>query len=807
MQKLSISSLLLLLAVRSSQSIQSQAPDCKNHPLLSPASCCKDKAPPAYNVTWETTVGSIMVHVESKWSPIGAERFYNLCKFDYFGASTEGGNANGFFRVVPGFVVQFGIAGNTSVSAPWENLNIKDDPVVLSNIRGTIAYADAGADTRTTQVYINFANNSRLDAMGFTVFGTLSEEDMLKVDKIYAGYEQTPDQDLIYSQGNKYLEANFPKLDYINKTSVVTAASYFNEPSTSLFDRLSKARTLRKLTPTEVKDAGNDEARLHENAQQSSSLLVERTQPETLFPPFTPSPLVDVINLSGNTVTLPVKGAPLVAFAYNASDSWAQSVWADSSEGLTTRSLFLQDSIFDVPKENATVYLFMSFDEQNAATDAGMMHDLLVSAMTSLEWNSSFQSDWLSRAVFSKEPVSKLGANSWVSSLLSNWTNSDVLPPPSGPSGRAFTVSSTGILLEAGWFEGRPTMQTLSWAAQWLDFEMRTQANLTASNEGGAIVVNVLNHSLMQGFPGAQNIVEIPASSTGTAFNHLEVEMSLGCPTPWDNSCAIWDRQAQVLVCCTGNIFDPTCGGVNQELARWITPFRRGLGHWLTDVTPLLPLLVGDQTTSASTQCSFTMATDAWAMPWFPSLSLRFSSLPDAAKPPMKVAPLWNTGAGGNGGSNWGCIFDQKYNDGTCFPNKTVAIPPGATRAILHSVITGHGSDNNNCAEFCVTTHVMNINGHTYSETFSNAGTDIGCTLETLNGALPSEHGTWPYGRDGWCDGSAVRPWILDISNDIDFSSDSFEVSYRGLFNGQDPNPQPQTNMPYMIVHVFVSFS
>lgn len=783
------------------------APDCKNHPLLYPNSCCKDKAPAAFNVTWVTTVGTISVHVESKWSPLGAERFYNLAKYDYFGSSTESGNANGFFRVVPGFVVQFGIAGNTSVSAPWENLNIKDDPVILSNVRGTIAFADAGVDTRTTQVYINFANNSRLDAMGFTVFGTLSEEDMLKVDKIYSGYEQNPDQDSIYAQGDSYLSKNFPKLDYITKSSVVMADSYLNNEQLSLLERLSKARTLKKLSHEEIQAASNDQARLLENVHQStSSSSVEIIQPESLYPPFTPSPLVDVTDLNGNVITLPIQGAPLVAYSYNASDPWAQSVWADSSDGLTTRSLFLQDSIFDVPGANATRYLFMSIDEQNAESDAGKMHDLLVAAMNSLSWNSSFQSEWLERAIFSKEPVSKLG-NGWVYSLLSNWTNSDVLPSPlGGPSGRAFTVSSSGILLEVGWFEGRPTMQTLSWAAQWLDFEMRTQANLTASNAGGVTVITVFNHTLMQGYPGAQNIVEIPASSSGTAYNHLEVEMMLQCPTPWDNSCAIWDRQAQVLVCCTGNISDPTCGGVNQELARWITPFRRGIGHWLTDVSPLLPLLLGDQSTSTPSTCSFTMATDAWAMPWWPTLNIRLSTLPDT-KQATKVVPLWNSGAGGNGGSNWGVVFDQKYNNGINFPNKTIDIPPGATRAILHSVITGHGSDNNNCAEFCVTTHMMNINGHVHSETFDNAGTDIGCTLETINGALPSEHGTWPYGRDGWCDGSSVRPWLIDISDDIDFSSGSFLASYKGLYNGQDPNPTPQQNMPYMIVHVYVSFS
>ena len=105
-------------------------------------------------------------------------------------------------------------------------------------------------------------------------------------------------------------------------------------------------------------------------------------------------------------------------------------------------------------------------------------------------------------------------------------------------------------------------------------------------------------------------------------------------------------------------------------------------------------------------------------------------------------------------------------NQTTHFPVRTVAVPSWATRATLHSVFTGHGSDNNNCAEFCVTTHAITVNGIVHSETFDNAGTDEGCTYHTLSGALPNEHGTWLYGRDGWCDGSAVRPWARTLDKD-----------------------------------------
>ncbi len=92
-------------------------------------------------------------------------------------------------------------------------------------------------------------------------------------------------------------------------------------------------------------------------------------------------------------------------------------------------------------------------------------------------------------------------------------------------------------------------------------------------------------------------------------------------------------------------------------------------------------------------------------------------------------------------------------------------------------------------------------------ETFDAAGTNEGCTLASITGALPNEHGTWLYGRDGWCDGSSVRPWLLDVTNDIFPQTGTFNVSYRGTFNGMDPNPIPQTNMPYIIIHSYLAFA
>jgi peptidyl-prolyl cis-trans isomerase A (cyclophilin A) len=161
--------------------------DCKNHPLLDPT-CWTLMAPAAFNVSWTFgKLGAVNLSVQRKWSPLGVDRFYNLVKYGYFSSEHEPDNNAGMFRVVPGFVVQFGIAGNATVAQASEKAVIDNDPVILSNIRGTISYAaeqdptTGKACNRTTQVYINYGDNSSLDADGFTPFGVISEGDMKNV--------------------------------------------------------------------------------------------------------------------------------------------------------------------------------------------------------------------------------------------------------------------------------------------------------------------------------------------------------------------------------------------------------------------------------------------------------------------------------------------------------------------------------------------------------------------------------------------------------------------------------------------------
>lgn len=180
-------------------------------------------APETFMAQFDTTKGKFTIEVTRSLSPNGADRFYNLVRSGYF-------NDVAFFRVVPGFMCQFGIHGDPSVSAKWREANITDDPVKGSNTRGTITFATAGPNTRTTQLFINFGDNSRLDGMGFSPFGKVTDG-MDVVDKIYSGYGdgapygRGPDQGRIQSEGNAYLKKDFPNLDYIKSAKILTADS------------------------------------------------------------------------------------------------------------------------------------------------------------------------------------------------------------------------------------------------------------------------------------------------------------------------------------------------------------------------------------------------------------------------------------------------------------------------------------------------------------------------------------------------------------------------------------------------------
>ena len=195
--------------------------------VLTLASCGGSKPPapatpvPAvYRVRFETTRGTFVVEVTKAWAPEGAERFYRLVEKQFYDDTR-------FFRVVRNFVVQFGINGDPVVEARWRNMTMRDDPVTQSNKRGTVTFAMAGPNTRTTQLFVNLKDNTRLDAAGFAPFGQVVEGMEATVDHLWDSYGDAPprgsgpDQTFVETMGNAYLDSKFPHLDTIRHARIV----------------------------------------------------------------------------------------------------------------------------------------------------------------------------------------------------------------------------------------------------------------------------------------------------------------------------------------------------------------------------------------------------------------------------------------------------------------------------------------------------------------------------------------------------------------------------------------------------------
>lgn len=180
----------------------------------------KDKAADTYQVKFDTTRGEFTITVTRAWAPLGADRFYNLVKHHYFDGARV-------FRVVPGFVAQFGLSAYPPVTAAWSRATIKDDPHSQSNKKGTITFATSGPNSRTTQLFINLRDNSSLDSQGFTPFGVVDAPGMNVVEMFYDQYGDNAgmDQDNIEHGGEKYLATKWPKLDKINSATIVGGAS------------------------------------------------------------------------------------------------------------------------------------------------------------------------------------------------------------------------------------------------------------------------------------------------------------------------------------------------------------------------------------------------------------------------------------------------------------------------------------------------------------------------------------------------------------------------------------------------------
>ncbi len=206
---------------KDSETMKTPAPATSAAPALSPAllspQSAAEKAPDLFKVKFVTTKGDFTIEVHRAWAPNGADRFYNLAKIGFFDGVK-------FFRVINGFMAQVGIHGDPAVAAKWRAATFPDDPSVgQHNSRGMVTFATAGPNTRTTQFFLNFGDNSSLDSMGFPPFGKIVDGAAV-LDQLYRGYGEGapqgngPDQGRLQREGNAYLNASFPQLD-----AVVTA--------------------------------------------------------------------------------------------------------------------------------------------------------------------------------------------------------------------------------------------------------------------------------------------------------------------------------------------------------------------------------------------------------------------------------------------------------------------------------------------------------------------------------------------------------------------------------------------------------
>lgn len=189
--------------------------------LLDPAAAFwSERAPSLFNARLETSKGAFILEIHRDWAPRGADRFFNLARAGYFDNSR-------FFRVVPSFIAQFGIAGDPTIAAVWRDRAFADDSVRQSNVRGTIAFAMTGPNTRTTQLYISLVDNTRLDAQGFAPIGRVIEG-MSVVDSLYSGYGENSGggvragrQAPLFSGGNAYADRAYPRLDRLIRVTII----------------------------------------------------------------------------------------------------------------------------------------------------------------------------------------------------------------------------------------------------------------------------------------------------------------------------------------------------------------------------------------------------------------------------------------------------------------------------------------------------------------------------------------------------------------------------------------------------------
>ncbi|EDQ87266.1 uncharacterized protein MONBRDRAFT_27478 [Monosiga brevicollis MX1] len=321
-----------------------------------------------------------------------------------------------------------------------------------------------------------------------------------------------------------------------------------------------------------------------------------------------------------------------------------------------------------------------------------------------------------------------------------------------------------------------PTLMLLGWQAEFLDYQQRLAQNLSRP----ALEVPIFTPAIGE---QASATVVIPVQASNASLIWLEARMS--CQGSFDLDCDMWDHVHTVSVTCDGK---PSTSGVGEqdvqasEIGRWVTPYRRRVGHWLTDVTTY-----GAQLRPGA-RCQFNLSATDNGSPWVFKLSLRYPLDNDPGLlhgVPVAMNRLFNTSELST--------FDGTYNTRDALQIAAPAqLPAGQRRAYLTAIITGHGS-----MEFVPSNHTFLVNGHAFSVAFLEPLDQMACARRAAEGVEPNGHGAIWFGRDGWCNGMKVDSWLADVTTAI---ADSNTIEYQAFQYDTGRWVQPNSTDGYMRV-------
>lgn len=329
----------------------------------------------------------------------------------------------------------------------------------------------------------------------------------------------------------------------------------------------------------------------------------------------------------------------------------------------------------------------------------------------------------------------------------------------------AFAIDRTQRIREVGML-GRlsntgvdPDLSMLQNEARAFDLEVAREAHL--ASDGATVVTLATNRT-------AHDTIDVDVTLPDlSGYDTLEVDLALDCPQHLNGLCGAWDYLSYLHLCDAvsdgGTGFD-----CNQELARWITSYWRE-GRWVTDISAQLATLKTGGTRHLRWTANGQF--DPRSTDYIVSLSLRFSNQQRGMKP-FSATPLWT-------GGDWNAGYDATK------PSRTVEIPADAKKVELVTITTGHGGvAGSNCAEFCDHQHLFTVNGTVHRQRFPEVQTLNGCADRVNEGVTPNQHGTWYYGRGGWCPGQDVAPWVVDVTGEVTKGQPA-TLTYRTELGGQ----------------------